>query len=70
MRERDEIEIHVYIYIHPKIELFPPSADLALDNIYIYIYIYCHPQSDSFVVSQLFSVARHAGRLKLGSKPV
>ena len=27
---------------------------------YIYIYIYSHPQTDSFVVSQLFSVARHA----------
>ena len=37
--------------------------------IYIYIYIYCHPQTDCFVVSQLFSVARHVGRLKLGSKP-
>ena len=24
---------------------------------------------DCFVVSQLFSVARHVGRLKLGSKP-
>ena len=37
-------------------------------NIYIYINIYCHPQTDCFVVSQLFSVARHVGRLKLGSK--
>ena len=36
---------------------------------YIYIYIYSHPQTDYFVVSQLFSVARHVGRLKLGSKP-
>ena len=36
---------------------------------FIYIYIYCHPQTDCFfVVSQLFSVARHVGRLKLGSK--
>ena len=34
--------------------------------IYIYIYIYCHPQTDCFVRSELFSVARHAGR----SKPV
>ena len=34
-----------------------------------YIYIYCHPQTDCFVVSQLFSVARHVGRSKLGSKP-
>ena len=31
--------------------------------------IYCHPQTDCLVVSQLFSVARHAGRLKLGLKP-
>ena len=32
-------------------------------------YIYCHPQIDCFVISQLFSVARHVGRLKLGLKP-
>ena len=38
-------------------------------NIYIYIYIHCHPPTDCFVVSQLFSVTRHVGRLKLGSKP-
>ena len=31
-------------------------------------YIYCHPQIDCFVVSQLFNVARHVGRSKLGSK--
>ena len=31
--------------------------------------IYSHPQTDCFVVSQLFSVARHVGHLKLGSKP-
>ena len=37
--------------------------------IYIYIYIYCHPQRDCFFVSQLFSLARHVGCLKLGSKP-
>ena len=37
-------------------------------NLYIYIYIYCHPQTDCFVVSQLFSVARHARFSKLGSK--
>ena len=37
--------------------------------IYIYIYIYCHPQTDCFIVPQLFSVARHVGCLKLGSKP-
>ena len=37
--------------------------------IYIYIYIYCHSQIDCFVASQFLSVARHVGRLKLGSKP-
>ena len=37
--------------------------------IYIYIYIYCYQQTDCFVVSELFSVARHIGRLKLGLKP-
>ena len=36
---------------------------------YIYIYIYCHPQIDCFVVSQLFRVTRHVGRLMLESKP-
>ena len=35
----------------------------------IYIYIYCSPQTGCFVVLQLFSVARHVGRSKLGSKP-
>ena len=37
---------------------------------YIYIYIYCHPQTDCFILSEIFSVARHAGRSKPGSKPV
>ena len=32
--------------------------------------IYCHPQRDYLVVSQIFSVARHERRLKLGSKPL
>ena len=39
-------------------------------SISVYIYIYSHPQTDCFVLLELFSVARHAGRLKLGSKPV
>ena len=34
-----------------------------------YIFIYCYPQKDFFIVTQLFSEARHVGRLKLGSKP-
>ena len=49
------------------------KSSLSLSHIYIYIYIYiyiCYPQTDCFVVSQFFSVVRHAGRFKLGSKPV
>ena len=38
--------------------------------VYIYIYIYSHPQTDCFILSELFSVARHAGRSKPGSKPI
>ena len=37
--------------------------------IYIYIYIYIHLQTDRFGISQLFNVARYAGRFKQGSKP-
>ena len=33
------------------------------------MYIYCPPQTDCFVVSQLFTMARHVGYLKLGWKP-
>ena len=32
------------------------------------MYIYSHPQTDCFVVSQLFSVARRVGHLKMESK--
>ena len=35
----------------------------------IYIYIYSHPQTDCFVLSELFSVARHAGHSKPELKP-
>ena len=34
------------------------------------IYIYSHPETDCFVLSELFSVARHGGRSEPGSKPV
>ena len=34
------------------------------------MYIYCHPPTDCFVLSELFSVARHVGCSKLGSKAV
>ena len=33
-----------------------------------YTYIYCRPQTDCFDLSELFSVARHVGRSKPGSK--
>ena len=35
----------------------------------IYIYIYSHPQADCFVVSRIFSEARHVKFSKVGSKP-
>ena len=34
------------------------------------MYIYSHSQTDYFVLSELFSVARHAGRSEPGSKLV
>ena len=37
---------------------------------FLRICIYCHPQTDCFVLSELFIVARDAGRSKPGSKPV
>ena len=40
------------------------------DDDYDDIYIYSHLLTDCIVVSLLFSVARHEGRLKLGSKSV
>ena len=36
----------------------------------IHIYIYILSSTDCFVLSELFSVARHAGCSKPGSKPV
>ena len=37
--------------------------------LYMFIYIYSHSSTDSFFVSQLISVARHARCFKLESKP-
>ena len=45
--------------------LFIQTATL----LHTHTYIYSHPQTDCFVLSELFSVARHAGRSKPGSKP-
>ena len=36
----------------------------------IYYFLYCVPETDRFVPSELFSVARHLGRSKPGSKPI
>ena len=53
-----------------KIETDTYKLFIHKSYIYIYIYIYSHPQTDCFVLSELFSVARHAGRSKPESKPV
>ena len=37
---------------------------------YTHTHTHSHPQTDCFVLSELYSVARHAGRSKPGSKPV
>ena len=51
------MSIYIYIYIYRERETVS-----LYHNIYIYIYIDC------FVISQLFSVARHAGRFKLSGR--
>ena len=54
-----------------KVPIRKKSGNLFNDPrmyVYIYIYIYCHEQTNCFVVSQLFSVARHAGLFRLGLK--
>ena len=58
---------HTYIYTHTQIHI----CIYLYTNMhgYIYICIYCHPLIDCSIVSQLFSVFRRIGRLKLGSKP-
>ena len=70
--------IYIYIYIYGCIWIYKYMCIYIYVCIYIYIYIqlyiciyiYSHPQTDCFVLSELFSVARHAGRLKPESKPV
>ena len=46
------------------------NVNVGPSYIYIYIYIYCHPQTETFALSEPFSVARPVGRTKLGSKPI
>ena len=45
------------------------KANLNSMLIYMCVCVYSHPHTDCFVVSQLFSVARHVECLKLGLKP-
>ena len=67
--------------ISPKTRIFEDTLSLIMrcwvtllcqphQQPHIYIYIYSHPQTDCFVLSELFSVARHGGRSKTESKPV
>ena len=63
------IQIHTHTYTHTDILThIYTHMHLICMRTPAYIYIHCHPQIDCFVVSQLFSVAIHVGRLKLGSK--
>ena len=65
---RNNVHVEVQIHCHLT-EIDSQKFLLGISNYPIYIYIYCHPQKDCFVVLQLFSVVRHVGCLKLGSKP-
>ena len=56
--------VNLFTLKYPPFSLFVPTKKEKKC-----IYIYCDSQTDCFVVSRHFSVARHVGRLKLGSKP-
>ena len=65
-----DIDVSVFLFI-----IYSPHTDTDTDtqidtDTHTDTYIYCHPQTDCFVLSELFSVARPAGRSKPGSKPV
>ena len=63
---KDLISGHWVHFLHFPTHYIPSdSLTTSASN----IYIYCHPQTDCFIVSQLFRVAWHVGRLKLGLKP-
>ena len=70
-REKQLLSLHLGV-VDIKKEAFMSSSTTYSQYIYIYIYIYiyCHPQTDCFILSELFSVARHVWRSKPGSKPV
>ena len=60
---------HTHIYIYMGCTYFFTAVFFLLQSLRIYIYIYIYIHCHCFVVSQLFSVARHVGRLKMRSKP-
>ena len=51
-------------------EILPMNYTMFKILLAVIVNIYCHPQTDCFVLSELFSVARHVGRSKPGSKPI
>ena len=60
----------VHLGILTEKRAFGSQSTTVIQLIYIYIYICCYTQTDCFVLSELFSVARHEGRSKSGSKPI
>ena len=52
--------LQLYKHVHGFISICTPH----------HTYIHCHPHTDCFVLSELFSVARHVGRAKPASKPI
>ena len=59
------IYIYIYIYMCVCVCVCERERERERES----VYVYCHQQTDCFIVSQLFSVARHEGRFKLGLKP-
>ena len=55
---------------HTYFRIFTNVNSVFKKMVYSQDYIYSHPQTDCFVLSELFSVARHAGRSKPGIEPV
>ena len=60
------VHAHVYIYIY--IYAYARTHTYIYSNIYICIYTVIHRQTVSFYQNSFFSVVRHVGRSKPGSK--
>ena len=65
-REWSSAPLHLGVVAIEKRAFGSPTTMVAN---FTFLFIYCPPQTDCFVVSQLFSVARHARFPKLESKP-